>query len=571
MATVPSTGSAVTSSLNFPSLSGTNVVSGTPVAHPTAPLPSTSFSTTGDSSMASQTTGNVPTDSQSLLPTTANALSSSSTSIQPPTASSSLITPSSSTEGSPSSTASASRTNNTGSLQNPSAPSTSDSSSTAPSSSSSSTSTMSSTTQGSSTATTSTTTSTTSSSTTTTTSISSTSTISSSTTTTTSDTSASTSTTSSTTDTSTSTSTTDTSTASSQTSARVTVSDTSSATPFFPGTVVTTTLQSTIFVTTTNDAGQTVTSAPPFVTQTLTKTNSDGSPNVITIVAGNPTPISNNTNATQTSQFFRNKGAVAGVFLIVGLAAASIVLFIFFYIRRRRRNQRLEHDAAVASTLAAAGFNRRPLDDDEEKAASPRRSSAPPSATMSTFPNSSFSSGALNLAVATGARPPTADSSVAGLSTPGPGADFDPYAALGTPPPAVFPSQARKDGYLPARTASPPPGSYDRTRRQTQSTSTSASWGHAAKGSVASTEPLLAGYYSPTATEPSTPAMGTALSLAGEGGKRDSSLSASSVYSADESEVPEMRPRLEVRNNTPSMRAPSMRVGPISRESSRRG
>ncbi len=150
--------------------------------------------------------------------------------------------------------------------------------------------------------------------------------------------------------------------------------------------------------------------------------------------------------------------------------------------------------------------------------------------------------------MATGARPYTADSSAAGPSTPGPGADSDPYTALGTPPPAVFPSQARKDGYLPARTASPPPAAYDRTRRQTHSTSTSASWGHAAKGSVASTEPLLAGYYSPTATEPSTPAMGATLNLASEGGgRRDSSVSASSVYSADESEVPEMRPRLEVR------------------------
>ena len=42
--------------------------------------------------------------------------------------------------------------------------------------------------------------------------------------------------------------------------------------------------------------------------------------------------------------------------------------------------------------------------------------------------------------------------------------------------------------------------------------------------------------------------MGTALNLAGESGaRRDSSVSASSVYSADESDVPEMRPRLEVR------------------------
>ncbi|KAI1797932.1 hypothetical protein LXA43DRAFT_877494 [Ganoderma leucocontextum] len=518
MATLPSTGSIVPSSLNLPSSSDTNIVSGTSAAHPTIPLPSAPSSTTGDSSMASRTTGNPPTDSQSSSPTTANSLSSPPTSVQLSSSSSFLITSSPSTEAS---------STNTGSLRITSAPSTTTSSS----------------------------------STTTTTSNSSTSTTSSSTTTTSSDTSTSTTTTSSTTDTSTSTSTTDSSTSTTSSQPPVTVT----CERYLCGT----TLQSTVFVTTTNGAGQTITSAPPFVTETLTKTNGDGSPNVITIVAGNPTPISNNTNATQTSQFFRNKGAVAGVFLIVGLSAASIALFIFFYVRRRRRTQRLEHDAAVASTLAAAGFNRRPLDDDEEKAASPRRSSAP-SATMSTLPNSSSSSGALNLAMPTGARPPTADSAAV-PSAPSPGPDFDPYAVLGTPPPAVFPSQARKDGYLPARTASPPPGAYDRTRRQTHSTSTSASWGHAAKGSVASTEPLLAGYYSGIVTEPSTPAMGPTLNLAGEGGRRESSASTSSVYSADESEVPEMRPKLEVRNNTPSMRAPSMRLGGLSRESSKRG
>ena len=91
-------------------------------------------------------------------------------------------------------------------------------------------------------------------------------------------------------------------------------------------------------------------------------------------------------------RFFRNKGAVAGVFLIVGLAAASIVLFIFFYIRRRRRTQRLEHDTAVASTLAAAGYNRRPLDGDDDDEKGDRRVSTP---SALTHPNSSFSSGAM--------------------------------------------------------------------------------------------------------------------------------------------------------------------------------
>ena len=64
----------------------------------------------------------------------------------------------------------------------------------------------------------------------------------------------------------------------------------------------------------------------------------------------------------------QNKGAVAGVFILVGLAAASIILWIFLAIRSRRRTQRLEHDSAVAATLAAAGFNRTPLDDDDDPA-----------------------------------------------------------------------------------------------------------------------------------------------------------------------------------------------------------
>jgi len=66
-----------------------------------------------------------------------------------------------------------------------------------------------------------------------------------------------------------------------------------------------------------------------------------------------------------SSQFFRNKGAVARVFLVVGLAAASIILFIFFWLRRRRRKQR-KRDAAIAAGLAALGHNRSLIDDEDE-------------------------------------------------------------------------------------------------------------------------------------------------------------------------------------------------------------
>ena len=311
-----------------------------------------------------------------------------------------------------------------------------------------------------------------------------------------------------------------------------------------------------------------------------TITNSNGSPTVVTIVASNaPTTIANNDNATQTSQlvfiryvsgrmhdvalcfrFFRNKGAVAAVFVIVGLAAASIVLFMFFYIRKRRRNQQLEHDTAVASTLAAAGYNRRPLDGDEDEEKG-QPSTPAPSATISSMHNSTPSLAALNLYAATGLHPPPGEGYAAPPTPGGIGGDFDPYATLGvgasggsvSPPP---PAQ-RRDGYLPARTSSPPPGAY--TRRPAHSTSTSASsmgWGHAAKGSISSTEPLLSGYFSGATTEPSTPALGATLNLAGASGGvaanaerpgARESASTMSVYSVDEPEEPETRGKLEVR------------------------
>lgn len=216
----------------------------------------------------------------------------------------------------------------------------------------------------------------------------------------------------------------------------------------------------------------------------------------------------------------------------------------------------------MASTLAAAGFNRRPLDDDDEKGE--RRTSAP-----SALGSSSFHSGAMLVGGNTGgARSPTAEGTTA-PSTPGTAIDFDPYAAYGTvhpPPAAVFPVQNRRDGYMPARTSSPPPAAYNRPHTHSTSTSTSSmGYGHATKASIGSTEPLLTGYYSGVPTEPPTPAMGPTLNLTGGSGgnaertrdggaapERNSTTTTttttSSMYSADdESEVLEERPKLIVR------------------------
>ncbi|KAG6894483.1 hypothetical protein C0992_005944, partial [Termitomyces sp. T32_za158] len=94
-------------------------------------------------------------------------------------------------------------------------------------------------------------------------------------------------------------------------------------------------------------------------------TTSNGQVVTITQVGVSQTLSSNKSNSKDVS-FFQNTGAVAGVFVVVGLAAASIFLWILFALRRRRRTRRLEHDTAVSATLAAAGFHRTPLDDDDD-------------------------------------------------------------------------------------------------------------------------------------------------------------------------------------------------------------
>ncbi|KAI0932152.1 hypothetical protein AcV7_000670 [Taiwanofungus camphoratus] len=373
------------------------------------------------------------------------------------------------------------------------------------------------------------------------------------------------------------------------------------------GNVATTTFKSTVWITTTNSQGQTVTSAPPLITETLTTTGSNG-PSVVTIIAGNPEPISDGGGTSNTSQFFRNKGAVAGVFLIVGLAAASILLFLFFFIRRRRRTRRLEHDTAVASTLAAVGFNRTPLDGDDEDDAPhtrQRQSSALSYGreTMSSVPSGSG-----------GGRPPSGylDDPAAGPSDTPRDTEFDPYAAYGTihPPPPASLGFSRKDGYVPARTSSPPPagawvGGHTHSYSMRSDSTSSGGLGHIPRESASSHDLLLSGYppLSAGGAGASTPSMPPTIlnSSSGDifsppprnpqrlvdsgqissredvgeppgglGVDRPRGSATSSMYSMAEDEGPfedptESRPALEVRNLPDGVTC-----GDISREPSRR-
>ncbi|KAF8078652.1 hypothetical protein FPV67DRAFT_1775805 [Lyophyllum atratum] len=233
-------------------------------------------------------------------------------------------------------------------------------------------------------------------------------------------------------------------------------------------------------------SGLTAVASQSVVTSIITSTASDGRVVTITAPSGNQT-LSPDNNNSKISPFFRNTGAVAGVFAVVGLAAASILLWILFAVRRRRRTRRLEHDTAVSATLAAAGFHRTPLDDDDVNMDSSRRSRfGSPDVEMNQRSSSGFASSA-----------PSGTRTSAYVDSPHPDdADpFNPYHDYVVPPnPAV------------ASGSNPPPGAFVTGPYRDHNASGSAAGdhviSHSASHSAGSYEPLLASYYRPAPSSP---------------------------------------------------------------------
>lgn len=211
-------------------------------------------------------------------------------------------------------------------------------------------------------------------------------------------------------------------------------------------------------VTTTDSQGRETTTAPSIITSTLIFTSS-GLVVTSTQIGLNPT-LSTQGSGQGDNSFFKNTGAVAGVFVLVGLAAASIVLFLIFYVRRRHRAQLLVHDHAAAV--------RTPLDDEEFN----------PRPEMNNR--------------ASGSIPTSIPTSAGRTSTffDHEGGDFNPYAEYGHPMPG---SPSNPTAYVPARTYSPPLGStaamYSPHSPQPSDNGTK---GHSASPSY---EPLLASFY----------------------------------------------------------------------------
>ncbi|KAI9460603.1 hypothetical protein BJY52DRAFT_1262693 [Lactarius psammicola] len=243
-----------------------------------------------------------------------------------------------------------------------------------------------------------------------------------------------------------------------------TTTDSTSSTS--PSDTPTTTFSSTVFIQTTNNLGQTTSFAPPQITSTFTSTLSNGGVVTFTEVVANPT-LSPNRGSNSSSQFFHNKGAVAGVFLIVGLAAASICLWIFFFIRRRRRRRRIDHDTAVSASLAAAGYNRAPIDDEEDFGPGPG---------MRQRFNSVGSHPTISTPITEEERAAEAAATSTGL--------YDPYTDYARPVGGAA-------GYVPARSDSP--SQHGRDNSYSSGMSRPPGAGQPPRYSTGSLDPLLAG------------------------------------------------------------------------------
>ncbi|KAF8640873.1 hypothetical protein AX17_000521 [Amanita inopinata Kibby_2008] len=304
------------------------------------------------------------------------------------------------------------------------------------------------------------------------------------------------------------------------------------------------TLRSTVIITTTDSRGSPTTSTPSAITSLLTSTQSDGAVVTITQIEVNPTLSPNNNRNSTNSAFFSNTGAVAGTFILVGLAAASILLWIFFAVRRRRRTRKLEHDSAVSATLAAAGFNRTPLDvDDAGDQPEGSTFASPPDLEMSQRANSSLGMAAMQ------SHPSNRRTSgYYDATEPEVGDPFNPYAEFGVPP-------SRKDGYVPARSSSPPfPDAHSGHYHDRNGSASTGGrlFSHSTSGSY---EPLLASFYrqstgsppSPTVPLAPLPRSNTEQNTAGAGPSKPRESARSSVYDSEDTDErldPNIRQRL---------------------------
>ncbi|CAA7265827.1 unnamed protein product [Cyclocybe aegerita] len=103
-----------------------------------------------------------------------------------------------------------------------------------------------------------------------------------------------------------------------------------------------TTLSSPVVLTSTDSNGIDFLTTPPLVTILSTSTEPDGGLVTITQVVANPGFNDGQRVTSEAGGILHNQGALAGIFVAVGLAIAAIIGGIIFLVcRRRRKNRRL--------------------------------------------------------------------------------------------------------------------------------------------------------------------------------------------------------------------------------------
>lgn len=130
-----------------------------------------------------------------------------------------------------------------------------------------------------------------------------------------------------------------------------------------------TTATSAVRVTTTNANGQTVTTIPATVTSDVV-TTSNGVVYTVTQIVHNPTGALDSGSSGgggTTTGFFANKGAVAGVFVVVGLVVVGMIFALGLLCFRRRRRQRLDREVTAAAIAASSSTaHRSPIDEGDD-------------------------------------------------------------------------------------------------------------------------------------------------------------------------------------------------------------
>jgi len=122
-----------------------------------------------------------------------------------------------------------------------------------------------------------------------------------------------------------------------------------------------------VYLTTTNKQGNTITYVPTLITTTMVFTNSLGDPVTVTRIVSNPSLLPGDHGAG-ASAFFRNKGAVAGVFATVGLLVVAILSLLIWHLRSRHKHKKLVHDNDVAAIMEGRRSTGRLtlIDDDDD-------------------------------------------------------------------------------------------------------------------------------------------------------------------------------------------------------------